>query len=246
VHGKGKVAMKDLTVGDKVLTASGQYKTVFAIDHFHHTKPTEYLQIHTALDEAPLELTSRHMIFMDNKKSNPVPASHVKVGDFVQTLSGPVKVTKIRTITRKGLYNPLTTDGTIVVDGIIASTYSTFSGTEYVEIDGMKLMSQHAFLHLAVTPYRDICMGVSLKLCKDQDEYVWYIRLGYMVLNVWKKQFPFVQGVMCVGIVMFMGIWSLVFSPFGIGVGIGIGIGILVGLLRWSIVFEKRTKKKVN
>ena len=47
VKDKGKVSMKDVVVGDKVLTSSGQYQTVYTISHFHPTKPTTFLQIHT-------------------------------------------------------------------------------------------------------------------------------------------------------------------------------------------------------
>ena len=55
VEQKGKVPMKDLNVGDRVLTAGGQYQVVYTINHFHETKPTNFLQIHTEMVGKKLE-----------------------------------------------------------------------------------------------------------------------------------------------------------------------------------------------
>jgi len=125
VETKGKVSIKDVAVGDKVMTASGEYKTVFTISHFHPDQLTSFLSMQTEMEENPLELTPLHMLFLQGKQT-PVPAKDVKIGDMVQTLyHGPQKVTNITVVTRNGFYNPVTTDGTIVVGGIIASTYAS-------------------------------------------------------------------------------------------------------------------------
>jgi len=97
VEGKGIVPMSELVVGDRVLTGTGQYENVYAIDHRHLTKPTTFLQIHygyygngnnnnnnsliataasSSLKPTPifssLEVTARHMIFLedDHQKNN--------------------------------------------------------------------------------------------------------------------------------------------------------------------------------
>ena len=66
------------------------------------------------------------------KKTNnyhPVPASTIVVGDILWTVYGEKKVVEINQISSYGLYNPLTTNGTIVVNnGIITSTYTSPNG----------------------------------------------------------------------------------------------------------------------
>lgn len=205
--------MEDIEVGDYVLSASGQYKLVYTMSHFHRSRLTEFIQIHSTTDannnksiDQPLEVTSMHMIFIvessmgddDNHddvdaavrppyslllSSDPVPAHYIKVGDVIQSITGPRLVTNITTIQRRGLYNPITTDGTIVVDGIIASTYSTYTGTSHIEIPSFidhssskeqsrQLLSKqqkqyssllsisfHTIAAMAYTPYRTYCTG---------------------------------------------------------------------------------------
>ena len=67
------------------------------------------------------------MVFL-NGEQHPIPASKIKVGDELQqpdSIGIKLKVTKkIESIIRKGFYNPITEDGTLVVDGIVASNFS--------------------------------------------------------------------------------------------------------------------------
>jgi hypothetical protein len=85
------------------------------------------LRIHHELNAKPLELTPGHMLFLASGKL-PVPAHFVKVGDVLKTAEGPSKVTVIRKIMRKGIANPLTLSGSIVVDGVVSSIHSEESG----------------------------------------------------------------------------------------------------------------------
>jgi len=133
VEGIGRITMNQIKVGDRVLTGSGVYQTIYAIDHRHESELAAFVQIYSSSNEEfsqeePIELTKKHMIFLNNGNyphNKPVPAGTVKVGDKIQALSGLRTVTKICTVIRKGVFSPLTVDGTIIVnDGIIASTYS--------------------------------------------------------------------------------------------------------------------------
>jgi len=175
VKDKGKVAMKDLQVGDYVLTSNGQYQTVYTINHFHHTKPTNFLQIRTEMEgsenENALEVSPMHLVYVEGK-DHPLPANDVKVGDYLQTLDhGPKKVNAIRLITRNGLYNPITTHGTMVVDGIVTSSYTSFTGSAYLKIAGIELISVHDLLNMTIAPYRAFCMATSsLNLCNQHRE----------------------------------------------------------------------------
>jgi len=169
VKGKGQVFMRNVRVGDQVLTGSGNYQMVYAHGHRDETSSVEYLQIQTTLlknqkgegekENHAIELTEDHMIFVQGK-NHPVPASHVKVGDSVRaSRDGYAKVNKVDKVFRNGYYNPLTADGTIVVDGIVASIYPTFWESQYVELSGVQLsfFPIHTAIDVAVAPYRASC-----------------------------------------------------------------------------------------
>ena len=112
---KGKMLLKDLKFGDSVLAANQVFQPFVLDMHSHSSKPTEFLQLHTEVSDndpktAPIELTPDHMIFVDGKDL-PILAGDVKLGDSLVGTSGPTKVTKITTVMREGLFDPLTADG---------------------------------------------------------------------------------------------------------------------------------------
>merc|ERR1712032_1811023 len=85
------------------------------------------------MGSTPLEVSPAHMVFVANQP-DPVPAQNIQIGTIINSINGPRLVTNITTIKRKGLYNPITTDGTIVVDGILASAYTTYTGTSHIQV----------------------------------------------------------------------------------------------------------------
>ena len=143
LKGKGPTYLKNAVVGDKVLSGSGKYETIYAIDHSSMNKKALFIQVYTNSinksirtvashnsqkyhQEGPLELTRQHLIYIHGKKY-PIPASKLHVGDKIQTLNGPKVVTQLSIVLRSdGYMNVLTTDGNIVVSeqGIITSAYS--------------------------------------------------------------------------------------------------------------------------
>jgi len=210
--------MKDLAVGDKVMTASGQYKTMFTFSHSHASQPTIFLQVHTNLeDENAMELTPSHMLFLEGKPY-PVPAKDVKVGDFVQTLHGPQQVTNIGVVARNGFYNPLTTDGTIVVDGILSSTYTSLNGGSFLEIAGTKLVSAQNLFEMTIAPYRAFCTsGLPLGLCNPRDghhdeEMPFLIKSARRFYEFWLRQNASVQFICFLAYVSLFGVVSLTLS----------------------------------
>lgn len=220
VKGKGKVTMDQLQVGDEVLASNGEYEVIYAIDHRHPTKATDFIQIHASTQQEPLELTAKHMLFLEGNP-NPVPADTVKVGDAVQTLQGPSEVTKIDKITRAGLFSPLTNDGTIVVSGIIASSYSAhLSDDEWIEIAGVKVMTHQSFFDMALRPYRYMCTGISLDLCKTNNEKVAIGEFAAKLYNHSAGQselyFSFMLGLVILCVCAF----DFVLSPYGLGLAL--------------------------
>merc|ERR1712025_1394010 len=80
---RGAVLMKELQLGDSVLTSSGRYKKVQAF-HTHKLpalyEKAQYLKIVTDVGNE-IVMTPRHMIFRCEDRSHPVPASKVREGD---------------------------------------------------------------------------------------------------------------------------------------------------------------------
>ncbi|CAB9508229.1 expressed unknown protein [Seminavis robusta] len=79
VASKGDIAMKDLQLGDRVLTASGTYQPVYSFGHYQTDHKATFLQIHTSIDSSsskPLEMTGNHLIFLANGET--VPAKNLQ------------------------------------------------------------------------------------------------------------------------------------------------------------------------
>ncbi|CAB9513937.1 Hint module [Seminavis robusta] len=175
------VPMKDLQVGDRVLTNSNEkdpYMPIYMFAHIDKTVPTEYLQIYTTASittampntnfsmSAPLEISEDHMVYVvakNGKTTGPVPAVSLKVGDLLLQKASQgeeekqaAMVTMIRHVTRQGLYAPLTPDGTIVVtdEKLVASTYVTVVQTPPMPL----LLHQADMVHVWLSPLRVACL----------------------------------------------------------------------------------------
>jgi hypothetical protein len=229
---RGQVAMNDLQVGDHVLTTSG-FSKVYTIDHRNENKPTEFLQLHTDWTNDPLEVTSGHLIYL-NGKQDPVQAGTILTGDEVLAFANgqlqPARVTDVTTITRKGLYNPITSTGTLIVDGLATSTYTAVPITEgqnYLMIGGYKVMSMHDFLHLAIGPLRTLC-SVNDQFCQidNGQEYNRYSQMGFQVIDIAKSQNVFLFNVIVVAFVAIFALFSILSNPI---VLLGSVIGTLAG-----------------
>jgi hypothetical protein len=128
VKHKGSILMKDLQIGDEVLTTSGNYEEVYSFGHRLETIEAEFLH----LLPSGLEISSDHMVMVNGRF---VPASLVQVGDILESSDGTfVTVSSIEMVIRNGVYAPFTASGTIVVSNIKASTYVAFQDTYRVHI----------------------------------------------------------------------------------------------------------------
>lgn len=113
--------MDEVEIGDEVLVGYGLYSEVFMFTHRLPTINTEFLSIHTA-SGALLTLTSGHFLYVNGMLS---AASTITPGSTVQLADGSSSVvTAVTSGVRSGLFNPQTTHGDVVVDGIITSTYT--------------------------------------------------------------------------------------------------------------------------
>jgi hypothetical protein len=211
---QGEVPMKDLRVGDLIQTMTLQpvknnnqttkqdeyyytdhYQPIYAFGHYQPDQEEEYLQIQTKDNYSNMKfltISHRHMVFLYDKK-NPVAAESIQLGDVLQSDGGsPAKVIQIDVVTKRGLYAPLTPDGTLLVNGIQASSYVSLQPTahEFVEwrqggtsaTTTRTLLSQQNFVHWATAPLRLLCPSSRRPaiLCQPQDHtdgmpyYVYY------------------------------------------------------------------------
>ncbi|CAJ0610571.1 unnamed protein product [Cylicocyclus nassatus] len=139
----GKKRMDDLKVGDFVLTADLTTAYYAPISFWIHRAPnvtTKFVTIMTDYGKM-LALSGRHFIFRNkcqelyNDRVNLLPsnseavyAEQLKVGDCVYLLyKDSFRLQKLQHISvteRRGIYSPLTSNGRIIVNDMLASCYS--------------------------------------------------------------------------------------------------------------------------
>lgn len=130
--------LKNLKVGDKVESMQEDGEVTFSdvlmfIDFQPWVPAVSHCVIETERAETQIVLTPTHLIFtlQNNKSHSELRAKHavlVRVGEFVLVSSRgklvPEKVSKVHLQKRTGMVAPLTRQGNIVVDGVLASCYA--------------------------------------------------------------------------------------------------------------------------
>lgn len=114
-------AVEDVCIGDRVLVSGGAYSEVYLFTHRDSKTVYNFYRIKVS-SGAVISLTGTHYIVVDGGLKT---AKSVQVGDMLTLGNGTVDVvTEIGREHMRGLFNPHTLDGTIVVDGIVASTFT--------------------------------------------------------------------------------------------------------------------------
>lgn len=140
------------------------YSHVYTFGHYDSKMTTEYLQIYTTTttnnnsnqaSPPPLKLSPLRMVLLRNQTF--VPASNLQVGD---ELGGSgvtiIIISDICQVTRTGgAYAPFTKSGTIVVNGIVASSFVT-KNNNASQNDTMYL-SFHWLAYFLQAPHRLWC-----------------------------------------------------------------------------------------
>lgn len=140
VQDAGVVSMDQLQIGDMVLTKGNKYEPVYSFGHHKIDRRAEFLRIFSAGTDKPTEVSREHLLLSVGPTGNKgvwIPAEMLKVGDmlFKGGDSGSlVAITKIRTATLQGVFAPFTKSGTVVVNGIVASSYIGYQQSEYLMI----------------------------------------------------------------------------------------------------------------
>ena len=152
---------------------------MYAFGHYKQkAEPIEFLVIQTFpydRKKRPLEITGQHMVYLHGKQ-NPIRADSLKVGDVLRgDHYAGLTVTKISKVKRRGQFAPLTPHGTVLVDGIVASSYISLQNDarEHIELgeNGFTVkISQRVMVHMFLSPLRMYCLGVSAEFCEDYNE----------------------------------------------------------------------------
>ncbi|KAJ1370456.1 hypothetical protein KIN20_032180, partial [Parelaphostrongylus tenuis] len=130
----GSKAMKDIVVGDMVLTIDESMVTFSPVVMFLHKLEHEqavFLHIQTDHGES-LKLTENHLIYVANCGRNTprlITAKKVQINECVLVTNKTSqlimrRISSIAKVTGRGIYAPLTTTGDIVVNNYLVSCHS--------------------------------------------------------------------------------------------------------------------------
>ena len=156
---RGVVAMQDLKLGDKVLVAPNKYEPIYSFGHFDPDISADYLQLRTP--STKLDISNDHMVFVEH--AGAIPASAVKIGDKVVLASGSVELVEdIKSVVRTGAFAPFTPSGTVVVDGVKASSFVSLQESSSVLVIGSVStgLSYQWLAHTFELPHRVWCSYV--------------------------------------------------------------------------------------
>lgn len=123
-EGWATILMHDVQIGHRVLVQGGKFSSVIMASHNDTTAWTPFIALQTTRGFT-LTLSASHYIPTTNGLRT---AAEIAIGDSVTLWNGDTDfVVSKETRWKFGLHNPHTIDGTIVVDGVLASTFtSTF------------------------------------------------------------------------------------------------------------------------
>lgn len=123
VDGRGLVRMDELQMGDRVLASeNGIYSQVYAFSHRDIRAYSSFVVIRTSSGKS-LSLSPGHLLYLDGI---PKTAGQARVQHSVVTASGAKEqIISIERRYKRGLFNPHTLSGTIVVNHILATTWTS-------------------------------------------------------------------------------------------------------------------------
>ncbi|KAK3105610.1 hypothetical protein FSP39_001680, partial [Pinctada imbricata] len=159
-EGSGKIPMSELAVGDRVLsiTSDGtlKYSDVITFLDRDKNRVGNFFNILTS-DKRKITLTDKHILYVSHQNSSklsdylPVFAEKVTTNNYVLITHKDIeikasKVVQIDTLSSSGVYAPLTYDGTIVVDDVIASCYGVIKNEYIAHASFAPMRAMHGIL----------------------------------------------------------------------------------------------------
>ncbi len=149
LEGGAQKQMSELSIGDRVAVGGGKYSEVFMFTHRLSDVHYEFVELHAGSNV--LRATAGHYIYASGRY---IAAGAVKVGDTLELADGThTAVTGVKTVMDKGLYNPQTAHGDIIVNGVRASTFTTAIERNFAQAALSPLRAVFARLGLACTAF---------------------------------------------------------------------------------------------
>lgn len=131
--------MSEIAIGDELLVGD-TFSSVFLFTHRDSGTMHKFIRLST-LGGREILLTRGHFIYVNG---NLISAEKAEAGAAVRLADGSADfIIVVSTVVKRGLYNPQTLHGDIVVNGIVASTYTT--------------AVQPRAAHTLLTPLRAFC-----------------------------------------------------------------------------------------
>jgi hypothetical protein len=130
LHSGALVPMSQLKLGDRVLVSATQkredaFSGIFLFTHRDAEITSWFVRIHHSKDlGTPFMASPGHYLYVNDVLTS---AEAIKVGDMLHVahMEGSSRVSRVEYVTAKGLFNPQTAHGDIVVNGVLASTFTT-------------------------------------------------------------------------------------------------------------------------
>lgn len=149
---RGLVSIEELQLGDEVQTIqNGNILMTNFLGWIHKEEDHSERFLKLKTESAQITLSEKHVIFYKPKGRDTMTttfADLVEEGALLEViLDGKVhweRVVSIDFETRKGIYAPLTTAGTILVDNVLASCYADFN---------IQFVADIAFLPVKLFPW---------------------------------------------------------------------------------------------
>lgn len=165
---RGTISIQSLKIGDEVDVGNGRFSSVYSFGHYDEYQLASYIQLYTKEGNAPLEISSDHLVNVH--QNGKIPASEVNVGDQLLLRNGEkASVTKISVVDRVGAYAPFTMSGSVVVSGVVASCYVAFPEvSEAFRVGTRNIVSAHWLAHAFQVPHRVFC-SINPIACARED-----------------------------------------------------------------------------
>jgi desert hedgehog len=227
VQGRGLIRMDELTIGDLVRDGKNSFSRVYSFGHRDRALFSEYKQLFT--DRTVLEVSDDHLLYVGGR---PIRASEVKVGDLL----GDTTVTRIESVSREGLFAPVTYSGKIEVSGIVASNYVAIFNEHF------STSLQNNGAHMATSIHRLLCRA-RFQVCSNETYTAegissWSAPIVHFLYKL-KFASTFVQMAAAVPVI------SLAFLAYSIETII-LTPGVLLALILLIVLKRKTTSSKLK
>lgn len=160
--------MDELRIGDRVKVGyPAQFSDVYFFSHKHKEQKAQFVRLQTSGGALSLTLSPQHLVYANGARMR---AGSVRVGDKLSVgENGEIEVVKsVRKVEGVGLHNPHTLHGDIVVDGVLASTYTA---AVHPRLASLLLAPFRAVFYLAGA--HDAVQNLNRAVLRTLDVVVW-------------------------------------------------------------------------